>query len=626
MSQNIVPAWFTANRVHGHTRLNLARDGRKEVFTRAGEAFKALGAEAFTRHVKSGGENPWWASTAPEPDGILPPPDAPNVVPEFLAEAHARGLRIMAYYWHMAEDGLVQHNPEWVCKDRERNPIPDAHEGSVHLDITGPYREIVLVRLRELAAMGADALFFDYRHLPPEGCWFSALAKAWEDAMGTPAPLPEEEAYPRFLDFKAEQIEATFRYWRDEVKADHPDVVFIVSTTTLPALTDREMTTRLARVADSAKNEYRHAVNRFYNKRVFDDPAMALPETHVRQALGWTVLRDASDGRPPHIWARGVPDEYHARAYAASLMTFGCIANMDVSEQTLADETVVPPGKTPPDALRKAFALGRDASPHLAGTRALRWAAVHFPERIRDARAPDDRRAWREVLWPLVGAFQTLAEDGLPVGIVTDDQLEHGELQGYRLLVLPKADELEPAQQRAVTTFRRRGGAVLENDPAWPWSVPGETPDAASAFRAALQPHVRGTPVRVSGGPAGRYAVPYLVRNRLVVALTNDFRWVQIEWDEDKPANRPAPPADGMRVTWSRRALGGPIAWPPFRRLRAVEALTGTPLPIDTFGGGYHVDVPQFAFMALVVITRAGRPPLGLRQLGDRPRRVARRR
>jgi hypothetical protein len=159
-----------------------------------------------------------------------------------------------------------------------------------------------------------------------------------------------------------------------------------------------------------------------------------------------------------------------------------------------------------------------------------------------------------------------------------------------------------------VQAARRRR---LENDPAWPWSVPGETPDAASAFRAALQPHVRGTPVRVSGGPAGRYAVPYLGRNRFVVALTNDFRWVQIEWDEDKPANRPAPPADGMRVTWSRRALGGPIAWPPFRRLRAVEALTGTPLPIDTFGGGYHVDVPQFAFMALVVITRAGGPCSG---------------
>ena len=53
------------------------------------------------------------------------------------------------------------------------------------------------------------------------------------------------------------KIEQTFAYWRDEVKAERPDVVFLVSTTTVPALTDREMTTRLVRVADSAKNEYR---------------------------------------------------------------------------------------------------------------------------------------------------------------------------------------------------------------------------------------------------------------------------------------------------------------------------------------------------------------------------------
>jgi hypothetical protein len=341
---------------------------------------------------------------------------------------------------------------------------------------------------------------------------------------------------------------------------------------------------------------------------------------------GWTGLRDASDGRPPHIWARGVPDEYHARAYAASLMTFGCIANMDVNEQTLADETVVPPGKTPPDALRKAFALGRDASPHLAGTRALRWAAVHFPERIRDARAPDYRRAWREVLWPLVGAFQTLAEDGLPVGIVTDDQLEHGELQGYRLLVLPKADELEPAQQRAVTTFRRRGGAVLENDPAWPWSVPGETPDAASAFRAALQPHVRGTPVRVSGGPAGRYAVPYLGRNRFVVALTNDFRWVQIEWDR-RQAGEPSGAAGGRYARHLEPSGSG----------RSDRVASVSPPPSGRGADRHaasdrHVRRRLPRRRAAVRIHGAccyhagGRPLLGLRQLGDRPRRVARRR
>ena len=144
-----------------------------------------------------------------------------------------------------------------------------------------------------------------------------------------------DSVYREFLDFKAREIEDTFAYWRDEVQREHPEVVFIVSTTTIPGLTDREMTTRLARVADSSKNEYRLALNRNLNKGVFEEHPELAPDDHVRQAVGWTVLRDSADGRPPHIWVSGVPNISHARAAAGSLLTFGCIANMDVDEQSL---------------------------------------------------------------------------------------------------------------------------------------------------------------------------------------------------------------------------------------------------------------------------------------------------
>ena len=268
---------------------------------------------------------------------------------EFIDEAHAEGLKIFAYYWHMSEKTMADLHREWICRDWNGNPV-DTERG-LYLDMTGPYRELVLTRLRELAGMGADGLFFDFRHLPPRGCLNTALAIAWEARMGAPPPAPNDcdPLYLDFLDFKAEQIEDTFAYWRDRVKADHPNVVFIISTTTVPALTDREMTTRLARLADSAKNEYRHALHSRFSKDVFEPPSnerpceppvdLRKPEDHVRQALGWTVLRDAADGRPPHIWARGVPNRKHAQAFAGSLLTFGCIANMDVHEYNLSEKT-----------------------------------------------------------------------------------------------------------------------------------------------------------------------------------------------------------------------------------------------------------------------------------------------
>ncbi len=399
------------------------------------------------------------------------------------------------------------------------------------------------------------------------------------------------------------------------MKAQYPNVLFIVSTTTVPALTDREMTTRLARLADSAKNEYRHALNSNFSKQVFGESGserpcetpyvLRKPEDHVRQALGWTVLRDAADGRPPHIWARGVPNSEHAQAFAGSLLTFGSIANMDVHEYHLAEKTegeAIPQGKTPLDALKDAFALGNAVSPHLAGTQPLRWAAIHFGERSRNKRGGNFRAAWREVLWPLVGAYQVLTEDGVPVGIVNDQQLEHGELDGYRVLVLPNPNELSHGQQLAVTAFRTNGGTVIENDPAWPWSDPNEGDAAAAAFRAALERHIKAAPLRVTGGPTGRYAVAHHSPERLVVAVTNDFSWVQIEWEDDA-VSAAAPPASGVRVTWRKGEglLQGPNR---FGRLHAVEAITGQTLSIEESASAYRVSLPRFRFMALLVVTR----------------------
>jgi hypothetical protein len=619
-----LPEWFEANRVQGQTRLHIRPWLTRGEFAEAAAGFKALGAGAFGRHVKSGHEDPWWPTAAPlAPDG-RPLSDRDrtidgefvargrNIAQEVIDEAHAEGLRIVTYYWHMTEKTFEDPEPEWVCKDEKGDPIVGPR--GIHLDVTGPYREVVRTRLLELAEMGADGFFFDYRHLPPRGAWGSALEDAWKAETGEEAAPPQDETdsrYRQFIDFKAKKIEETFAYWRDEVKAAHPEVVFLISVTTVPALTDREMTTRLVRIADSPKNEYRHALSPNFSKKVFETHPKLAPEGHVRQAVGWAVLRDSADGRPPHIWAPGLPNSDHAKAFAASLLTFGCIANMDVADGSVRQREDPPPGKTPLDAVEAAFALGAIASPHLAGTRPVRWAAVHFGERSRNARGNDYRAAWEEVLWPFVGPFQVLSEDGLPVGIVNDDQLAQGELDGYRLLVLSNLDELTAAQQQAVRAFKARRGAVIESDPAWAWSDPDRRPSAAAAFRAVMRPGLASAPVRVTGGPTSRYAVSYRKEGRLVVAVTNDFSWVQVTRPNHVPPviKSPAPPADGVQVTWrigdSRLPIPGP--WSRLQRLRAVEVISGATLDVERFQGAYRVQLPKFCFMALLVVTR-GRP------------------
>jgi hypothetical protein len=576
--------------VKGHTRLSYRAWYGTNEFAHAAAGFKDLGAGAFTRHVKTGDEDPW-----PE-----------TVWREMIDEAHAEGLRVVGYYWHQTEQSQTQ-TEALVCK-RPNGTWIEGDRG-FYLDITGPYRETVLQRLQELADLGVDGLMFDERHLPPIGSWGSALEDAWRAEKGRPPPPAVDDANPdyrEFIDFKARRIEDTFAYWRDEVKSEHPDVVFIVSTTTIPALTDREMTTRLARTADSSKNEYRLALNDNLNKHVFEDNPEIAPLDHVRQAVGWTVLRDAADGRPPHIWVSGVPNTHHACAAAGSLLTFGCIANMDVDEQSLRRNKPPHDGKTPLEALEAAFDLGRRTSPHLADARPVRWAAVHFAERARNDRDDDYRSAWEEVLWPLVGPFQAFSEDGAPVGVVNDYQLERGELAGYRVLVLP-VSKLTPGQQQAVAAFRSRGGIVIENDPDWGWSDPDTRGAAFAAFRAALGNRGAAPPLRVTGAPRRCYSVAYLSRGQLVVAVTNDFSWVQITKRRNVPdhVNEPAPPVAGVQVTW-RKGYGLPETWDwfPFPRLRAFEAVSGRALTVDPFRGGYRVGLPEFQYMALLVVQR----------------------
>jgi hypothetical protein len=473
---------------------------------------------------------------------------------------------------------------------------------------------VVLRRLLELAEMGADGFFFDYRHLPRQGCWGTALEEAWiaetGDRQAPPPPKRGEqptERYLEFLDFGARKIEETFAYWRDKVKHRHPKVVFVISTDDFAALMDRGVTTRLARIADSAKNEYCQAVRNKLTRDVFKQNSTVLkePPGHVRQSLSWTALRDSSEGRPPHIWHPGVPTCEQAVVLAASLLTFGAVANMDTYEGSLRtpeDKS----GKTPVNGLKAAFALGKLVSPHLARTQPLRWAALHFGERSRSKRGADYLPMWQEVLWPLVGPYKVLTEEGLPVGIVNDEQLERRELTGYRLLILPNPDELTPAQARSVAAFRSRG-ALIENDPAWAWSDPAETDATAAAFRTALRPHLATAPLRVIGGPAGRYAVGYRKPGRLVVAVSNDFSWVQFSTINHPPKTiNPQPPSvEGVQVAWrSGRGLPQrPGPKPPRHPLGAIEVVTGTPLEVHEVDGGYRVDLPTFPFMALLVVT-----------------------
>jgi hypothetical protein len=73
----------------------------------------------------------------------------------------------------------------------------------------------------------------------------------------------------------------------------------------------------------------------------------------------------------------------------------------------------------------------------------------------------------------------------------------------------------------------------------------------------------------------------------------------------DSDINPPPPQAHGIRIAWRTRHTP---PWPPGPAPRvgpphAVEAVTSKSLAVHPLANGYEVQLPDFKFMALVVVT-----------------------
>ncbi len=602
-----LPDWFTNTRVQGYCGLTLPWMDKPE-FQHAAEGFKGLGAQVFTRYVKSGEEDPWWPSAVPVGTDGLPIlskdrkigkidiPAGKNLVQEMVSEAQQAGLKLIVYYRHMSDKTLETLHPEWVCHN-VKGGIDDPTRGA-YLDITSAYREMVLQRLVELAKMGVDGFYFDSTHLPSDGCFKTALQQDFQLATGKDLPQSANETDPAFLlylEWEADQVEKTFIYWRDTIKPRFPEVVFIISTTFLPVLDNRRMTTNLARLADSAKNEYNPATDGSINLDV-PNPRYALSRLHddIRMALGWTLLRDAAEGRPPYIWAPGFPNEKHKLAFTAAVLTYGAVANINVMKEYLLNAADAA-GQTERAGAQQAFTLGNLVSPYLAQAQPLRWAAIHFSELSRNQRNGITNRENREVLWPLISAYRELVQAGVPVGIVNDRQLDQGLLDGYQLIFLPTPAELLPGQKDAIQSFKAAGGHVIENQASWAWSNPQPNGNATASLRAAIQPFLAEAPVQVSGS-AQRQAVAYrnLQTGQLIVAVTQEFSWIQLQEigkTFTDPLNEPPPPLDGVVITVRGASL-------PQKVSEIISGQVLTPVKTST---GYQVTLPAFSPFALMI-------------------------
>lgn len=580
-----LPAWYDEHRVQAHTRLGAAHMTR-EIFLNAAAGFREMGVDVFVRHIQAHTQGAWWPSKTAPRHRLA---ENRNLAKEIIDSAHRSGCRVVVYNVHMYDRLLGAEHPDWVCRDSRGEPI--GHHDMPFMCYNSPYPELYLQRALELVDLGADGFYFDFVHMPKTGCWCDHCRRAFKQATGLDHPRRvshEDPIWRKLAEFNDGVIERTFLDWRAAIHRRNPDCVTLISSHLWTGMTDHHLNNRLFRIADSVKMEFSIPIRRGPNRIFSLDPSLAAPEPDVRLALGYTLARDAADGRPAHIWTYGLLDEASTLYATAGMVAHGCIANLDVAEDTI-----------PNPMFRRAFELGDRVSPYFAGTVPTRWAAVHYAEQARDALAPDESRQWKEVLYPLYGVYQTLLRAHLPVGVVTDSQLEEGRLDGYRMLFLPAAERLTPRMKATVEAFKSSGGLVIEQREAWQWHSPdGGLDHAAAEFMAELSPQLASAPIRVTGGPEKLHATSYTHRtlDRVTIALANDFSWVYTGRKPDSAgiAALPKPPNPCRGVTIYIQREQQPK--------RVFDAVSGKPLAFESRPQGLAVEASGFEHLSVVVV------------------------
>lgn len=607
------PAWFSASRIHAHTRISpqafyrspsgagledfLYRRGPawETAFRAAGVHFRDLGVSVFTRHAKTADEPPPWSTQVPQPHD----PITSDLVTPMVADAHGVGRRILLYYWDIGDRLTQERYPEWACRTSKGALAGHSVKGP-YLDIASPYGAVVSQRLRELRALGADGVYLDFRHYPPKGCFQSMTEALFRTQHPEFAEMHSSRAafWDAFQPFQAQMMARVLHGWTGPMRAD-PDFAPVVSVTSLPALPSREMSLDLARTG-IPKTEFHMALRPGVNEFVFrrnPDLGLFAPPPEVRMGFGWRMLADIS-GSAPHVWTNGVPTYDQALLAVGGIITFGGIANIDIDERNIPTATDAK-GVTPRAVLEDIYGLDATVGPLFAKAVPARFAAVHFSERLKNTLTP--RARWTTVALPALRLFEALHTHMIPVSIVDDRLLEEGSIPASIVLsATPEA--ITPAAQE---NMARQGVRLIPVPPTQAFAGGGATAlHEGLAEVAQAWAQAPGLKLQLAEGTQAYGTLWHDPQGRSVLSVVRPFGEVQTQTRSAPISSKqiwepPKAYRDAIWVTFEGMSQGG--------RLCAIDPISGQNLRME----GNQLELPGPALWRLAVLQDcgAGEPP-----------------
>jgi len=527
-----LPVWVDNELINGYTALAsgyfYSRKKHGDSFDNANARLRDLGFTKITRMAKghtSRFSTLWPSYAITSANGNKPLASFDDAVASFSEDAQIHGLDLIAYYKNMGDKEALVGHEEWECKTPDGKITDDRF---VMMDFSSPWRDVVSRQILELAERGVKGIYFDFVHMPPWGCFGTLLQTLFEQQTGLEAPerssaghhWSNHENWAAYMEFQSETIAAAFRYWKLAVQAQYPDFIFIISTTYLSGLTSPMHGNIIALDADLVKVEFDHGQKKGLRHSVFekdqaDDQNLAKPSDDVLTILAHTVPRDFTKSMRFHTWAYGFSNSDQLKGFITSALSFGGIPDVFIPEQYLRSDfnsdNYIPAfsAQTPFEGLNSAIEYGLKMSRGFTEKHPLHFAGVYFEEKTRNSLATDYESAWREYIWPSVGAYTTFMQSGIPVIAVNKHTILE-KLKKLELLYIPfERKDADSNLAAALLEFEEKGGIILERDRALEWDTPSGTANAHRLFKQRVAAYKSLSPFSVTVPDTGPEVYPF---------------------------------------------------------------------------------------------------------------------
>lgn len=422
---------------------------------------------------------------------------------EQLTAAHARGIRVIAYFSNMWDTAAAGAHPEWRM-------VPLASRGSTGrwpaLCLLSGYRRFALDQVRELARMyPIDGLWSDILTAGP--CVCPRCEAEFTRIYDRPLPADrDDEGWLDLVHFSQKVLKDYLDEQRAVLREERPEAALIpnfYATTFVDAV-----------IGLSAEH--------------LDDADIGSSEGYTDwHGLGFpsyasSYIQAAVNGRPTevlvsrfvHTWDFTVRSVAQLRFEAFSVAARGSTVSVD--DQPYAT------GAIEPEVYRRltpVFGRIAERAPWLSGAEPVRYAALYSSQNARElesllqadenpavgeqsAQFPqsEPRSSASDLVAALTGTYRALVESHLPVAMIDERPRSLQTLAGHRVLVLADVLALTETEVEAITRFVHDGGGLVVTGPVAVRGTDGRV--LAESPLAQL--------LGVRFGPLGAFTFPYL--------------------------------------------------------------------------------------------------------------------